>query len=235
MTLGWSCNVEESQLPHHQNWDNVWHLTKADGWMRSSLEVTSNSKICEFLGSQETRGHSQSLWIPALGLHLLLQPHSGPNSGPTMQTAREEIRRGGGVETFLPAGMNGKSMKRMMGKRERQWGDEAGVCSLELSAFCITCMLRNHKMYMHQGFRAQDSSQWAGAINVFLGFWELKGKHRGILKSFLGRSFRFHPKWVLVWDQKHLAQIWAILLKTVSKSFKLPEPELPHLETGGNK
>ena len=170
-----------------------------------------------------------------LGLQLLLQPHDGPNSGPTMQTAGEGIRRGGGVETFLPAGMNGKSMRRMMGKRERQWGDEAGVCSLELSAFCITCMLRNHKMYMHQGFRAQDSSQWAGAINVFLGFGELKGKHRGILKSFLGRSFRFHPKWVLVWDQKHLAQIWAILLKTVSKSFKLPEPELPHLETGGSK
>ena len=67
MTLGWSCNVEESQLPHHQNWDNVWHLTKADGWMRSSLEVTSNSKICEFLGSQETRAHSQSLWIPEFG------------------------------------------------------------------------------------------------------------------------------------------------------------------------
>lgn len=34
-----------------------------------------------------------------------------------MQTGREEIRRGGGVETFLPAGMNGKSMRQIMGKR----------------------------------------------------------------------------------------------------------------------
>ena len=222
MTLGWSCNVEESQLPHHQNWDNVWHLTKADGWTRSSLEVTSNSKICEFLGSQETRGHSQSLWIPAFG-------------PPTALTASRWAQ----LRTHHADSRRGNKKRRwcwdLLASRKRQWGDEAGVCSLELSAFCITCMLRNHKMYMHQGFRAQDSSQWAGAINVFLGFGELKGKHRGILKSFLGRSFRFHPKWVLVWDQKHLAQIWAILLKTVSKSFKLPEPELPHLETGGNK
>lgn len=193
MTLGWSCNVEESQLPHHQNWDNVWHLTKADGWMRSSLEVTCNSKICEFLGSQETRGHSQSLWSQHLGLYLLWQPHDGPNSGPTMQTGREAIRREGGVETFLPAVRNGQSMRQMMGKRERQWGDEAGVCSLELSMLCTTCMLRNHKMYVHQGFRAQDTSQVGWDNKCIPRIWGVEGKTQRHSQEPL-RSFRFHTK-----------------------------------------
>lgn len=111
-----------------------------------------------------------------LGLYLLWQLHDGPNSGPTVQTGREEIRREGGVETFLPAVMNGKSMRQMMGERERQWGDEAGVCSLELSMLCTTCMLRNHKMYVHQGFRAQDTSQVGWDNKCIPGVWGVEGK-----------------------------------------------------------
>lgn len=48
-TLGWSHHLTKAQLPHPQNWDNVWQLTKADGWMRSSFEVTSGFIICTFL------------------------------------------------------------------------------------------------------------------------------------------------------------------------------------------
>lgn len=76
--------------------------------------------------------------------------------GPTQALLEAEIKREGGVEAFLPAVMNGKSMRQMMGKRKRQ--DEAGVCSLELSVLCTIYMLINHKMYVHQGFRAQDTS-----------------------------------------------------------------------------
>lgn len=76
--------------------------------------------------------------------------------GPTQASLEAEIKREGGVEAFLPAVMDGKSMRQMMGKRKRQ--DEAGVCSLELSVLCTIYMLINHKMYVHQGFRAQDTS-----------------------------------------------------------------------------
>ena len=115
--------------------------------------------------------------------------------GPTQALLEAEIRREGGVEAFLPAVMNGKSMRQIMGKRKRR--DEAGVCSLELSVLCTIYMLITKCMCIKDA-EPKTPPTWAGTRNISLGFSELKGKHRGFLKGFAGRSFCFHTKWVPV-------------------------------------
>lgn len=72
-TLGWSHHLTKTQLPHPQNWDNVWQLTKADGWMRSSLEVTfgfinpyvsESSKVCGYFQSLDPYAWAVTCPVP---------------------------------------------------------------------------------------------------------------------------------------------------------------------------
>lgn len=78
MTLGWSRNLVETQWSHHQNWDNVWHLTKADGWMRRSLEVTSRNKIWVSGSNKRQRTFPKSLdygvWSSTCSANLIMSP-----------------------------------------------------------------------------------------------------------------------------------------------------------------
>lgn len=69
------------------------------------------------------------------------------------------------------------------------------------------------------------------------GAFQIEGKHRGLLKSFYGRSFCFHTKWVPVWDQTPGSNLDCTIYNcmTLSKSFNLPESEFPHLKSDGDK
>lgn len=69
--------------------------------------------------------------------------------------------------------------------------------------------------------------KWAGTINVFLGFGELKGRHRGILKSLLGpfnfilNRFWFEIRSTWLRSGPYYLKLWASHLSSLNLSFHI--------------